>query len=134
MSYVESKVLQDGEIIQKKVELHSLRLVLAWIWGIIGCWLILIPTIKAIALSIRYATTELVITNKKVIEKYGLVSVHCDEMCLDKIENITVNTSFWGRILGYGDVCIQGTNRNNICFNGVKHPEEVRKNINNARG
>jgi len=134
MAYIESKVLQNGETIQKKVELHPLRLVLAWIWGIIGCWIIFIPTIKAIALSIRYATTELVITNKKVIEKYGLVSVHCDEISLDKIENITVNTSFWGRIFGYGNVCIQGTNRNNIYFNGVKNPEEVRKNINNARG
>ena len=134
VKYVESKVLQKDESIVSRIELHPLKLVLAWIWGILGFWLILIPTIKAIKLSIYYMTTELVITNKKIIEKYGLVSVHCDEMNLDKIENITVNSSFWGRIFGYGNVCIQGTNRNNINFNGVKKPEEVRKLINNNRG
>ena len=84
--------------------------------------------------NLYYATTELVLTNKKVIEKYGLVSIHCDEMGLDKIENITVNCSFWGRIFGYGNVCIQGTNRNNINFCGVRKPEVVRKTINNHRG
>lgn len=133
MSYIEANVLQNGETIQKKVELHPLKLILAWIWGILGCWLLFIPTIKAIKLTILYKTTELVVTNKKVIEKYGLVSIQCDEMALDKIENITVNCSAGGRLFGYGDVCIQGTNRNNINFYGVKKPEEVRKFINNVR-
>lgn len=104
MGYVEKNVLQNGESVVKKVELHPLKLVLAWIWGILGCWLILIPTIQAIKLSIYYKTTELVVTDKKVIEKYGLVNIHCDEMSLDKIENITVNRSFWGGIFGYGDI------------------------------
>jgi hypothetical protein len=55
-------------------------------------------------------------------------------MALEKIENITVNSSFWGRIFGYGNVIIQGTNRNNINFNYVKSPEDVRKFINSTRG
>lgn len=134
MGYVEKNVLENDESILKKFKLHPLKLVLAWIWGVLGCWLILIPTIKAIKLSIYYMTTELVITRKKLIEKYGLISVHCDEMALEKIENITVNSSFWGRIFGYGNVIIQGTNRNNINFNYVKSPEDVRKFINSTRG
>ena len=98
MSYVEKNVLQNGETILKRVEMHPLRLVFAWIWGILGFWLIFIPTIKAIKLSIYYKTTEFVITNKKVIEKYGVVSseVACemaekgrklfeDTNCLNKI-------------------------------------------------
>ena len=133
-SYVVNNVLQNGETVVERFKLHPMRLILRWIWGILGFWLLLIPTIKAIRLSIYYATTELVLTNKKVIEKYGLVSIHCDEMGLDKIENITVNCSFWGRIFGYGNVCIQGTNRNNINFCGVRKPEVVRKTINNHRG
>ena len=134
MSYVEKNVLTNNEEVIERVELHKLKLVLAWIWGILGCWLILIPTIKAIKLTIEYNTTELYITNKSVIEKYGLFNVHCDQMGLDKIENITINKSFWGGLFGYGDVCIQGTNRNHVNFRGVKRPEEVRRTINNARG
>ena len=134
MGYVEKKIIQKDEQIIKTVALHPLRLIFAWIWGVLGCWLLLIPTIKAIILTIRYKTTEFVVTNKKIIEKYGLVNVYCDEMGLNKIENITTNISFWGRIFGYGNVCIQGTNRNNIYYNGVKDPEGVRRIINNAMG
>lgn len=134
MGYVEEKIIQKDEQIIKSVALHPLRLIFAWIWGVLGCWLLLIPTIKAIILTIRYKTTEFVVTNKKIIEKYGLVNVHCDEMGLNKIENITTNVSFWGRIFGYGNVCIQGTNRNNIYYTGVKDPEGVRRIINTAMG
>lgn len=134
MSYVEKNVLQDGESIIKVCEIYPFKLILAWIFGVLGCWLLFIPTIKAIKKTIEYRTTEYVITNKKVFEKYGLVNKHCDEMRLEKIENITVNTTFWGNIFGYGNVCIQGTNRNNIYFTDVKNPEEIRKTINNIIG
>lgn len=130
MSYVESKVLLKDEQIVKKVRLNSIVLVLAWIWGISGCWLLLIPTIKAISKTIRFKTTELVVTNKRVIEKYGWLNIYCDEMSLGKIENITTKQTFWGRIFNYGDICIQGTNRNNVIFGMVKNPEIIRKEIN----
>ena len=134
MSYIEKNVLSNNENVVEKVQLHPLRIVLACIWGIIGFWLLFIPTIKAIKLTVSYKTTEMVITNKKAIEKYGWIKVHCDEMGLDKIENVTVDFSFWGRIFGYGNVHIQGTNRNNVNFIGVKNPEQVRKIINDIRG
>ena len=133
MGYVEENVIQKNEHIIQIVELHPIRLIFAWIWGVLGFWLLLIPTIKAIKETINYKCTEYVITDKKTIEKYGFVKVLCDEMNLNKIENITINASFWGRIFGYGNVCIQGTNRNNINFICVKDPESVRKTINNLR-
>ena len=129
MSYIENNVL----VIIERVSLHPLKLVMAWIWGILGFWLLLIPLIKAIKLTIYYNSTEMVITNRKVIEKYGWISVHCDEMSLNKIENITVESSFWGGLFGYGDVIIQGANRNNINFKGVSKPEQIRKIIDNSR-
>lgn len=133
MSYIEKNILQSDEKIIKKVELHPLKLVLAWIAGILFCWLLLIPTIKAIKETIRYKTTELVITDKKVIEKYGLFNTSCDEMPLEKIENITSNQTFWGKIFGYGNIYIQGTNKNNIDYIGIKNHEQVRTFINQAR-
>lgn len=133
MSYIENNVLSNGEVIIERVSLHPLKLVMAWICGVLGFWLLLIPLIKAIKLTIYYNTTEMVITNRKVIEKYGWISVHCDEMSLNKIENITVESSFWGGLFGYGDVIIQGANRNNVNFKGVSKPEQIRKIIDNSR-
>jgi len=132
MGYVEKKVLQNGENIVKKVDLNAIDLIFAWIWGVLGCWLLFIPTIKAIKETIYFCTTELVVTNKSVIEKYGWFNTHCDQMPLGKIENVTINQGFFGKIFNYGNVCIQGANKNNVNFRGVKNPEEVRRIINNS--
>lgn len=134
MSYIEKNVLSNGEQIVYVPKKNPVFVVLAWIWGILGCWLILIPTIKAIKKTIVYCSTEFAVTNKKVVEKYGLFSTHCDELALDKIENITVNRTFWGKIFNFGDVRIQGTNRNDVNYRFVKNPEQVRKEINNIKG
>ena len=64
------------------------------------------------------------------MEKYGWFSTHSDQIKLDKIENITVNYTFWGKILNYGNVCIQSANMNNIYFNNIKDAEKVKKQIN----
>lgn len=133
MGYIEKNVLQNDEKIIAQAELHKLKLVLAWIWGILGFWIIFIPTIQAIKESIRFKTTEMYITDKKVVEKYGWLNTHCDEMNLEKIENITTSQNFWGKIFGYGNVIIQGTNRNNINFTSIKNPEEIRRLINSTR-
>jgi len=133
MSYIEENVLTKNEEIIFTPELNALKLVLAWIWGILGIWILFIPFIKAIKVTIKYATTEYAVTNKKVVEKYGWLNTYCDEMGLTKIENITINQSMFGKLFNYGNVCIQGTNSNNVNFIGVNKPEEIRKIINNQR-
>ena len=133
MEYIEKNVLQAGETVVCKPKLCSAKLVFAWIWGVLGCWLLLIPTIKAIGTSVRYATTEMVVTNKRVIEKYGWLNTVCDEMNLSKIENVTIWQGFIGKIFHYGNLSIQGTNHNNVNFFDVERPEVVRRAIDEAR-
>ena len=58
----------------------------------------------------RYKTTELAVTDKRGIEKYGVFNTICDERNLTKIENITVEQSFFGKLFDYGTVCIQDAN------------------------
>ena len=64
------------------------------------------------------------------MEKYGWLSTHTDEMPLNKIENITVDCTFLGRIFNYGKVTFQGANHNNVTFTGVKDAEWIKKQIN----
>ena len=104
-------------------------LVLKWIWGVLGCWLLLIPTIQAIAATVKYKTTEYAVTNKNAMEKYGWLSTHTDSMPLNKIENITVTIPFFGKIFNYGNVRIQGANHNDINFTHVKQAEAVKRAI-----
>lgn len=96
----------------------------------LGCWLLFIPTFQAIKATIIYCTTEYLVTNCKVLEKYGWLSTHTDEMPLTKIENIVVEYSFFGKIFNYGNVIIQGANHNNVNFNNIKNAEAVKKELN----
>jgi len=49
---------------------------------------------------IRRATTELAVTDHRVIYKSGLLSRHTIEMQRDKVESVDVDQSLLGRILG----------------------------------
>lgn len=129
MSYVEKKLLVAGESVEHFYKKAGVILFFKWLWGILGFWLIFIPTIKAIKYTVEHATTEYAITNRKLIEKYGWLSIHTDEMPFNKIENLTVKQSFWGRIFNYGSISIQGTNRNHIHFTNIKNVHTVKNQI-----
>ena len=110
-------------------KINPIILLPKWIWGILGCWLLFIPTIQAISTTIRVKTTEYLITNTRVLEKYGLIATHPDEMPLSKVENVVVQYSFWGKIFNYGTIVFQGTNHNNVIFSYVKDAEAIKKAI-----
>ena len=130
MLYLEKNVMTDKEIIKIMPKKNPIFLILKWIWGVLGCWLLLVPTIKAIKETIAYKTTEYLVTDQKVMEKYGWIATHTDEMPLAKIENVVVRYTFWGKIFNYGTVEFQGANRNNIIFTNVKDAESIKKQIN----
>ena len=129
MSYVESNILSGNEKIVLMPEKCKIPLFWHWVFGILFFWLLLIPLIKAIQFHIEFVKTEYAVTDMNVIEKYGWFNIESDEMKLEKIENITVRKTFWGGVFKFGDVNIQGANRNNIHFIGVKDPEMVKRAI-----
>jgi uncharacterized membrane protein YdbT with pleckstrin-like domain len=47
------------------------------------------------------------VTNLRVIDEFGVLSLNSKESPLDKINNVTYNQSVWGRIFGYGNIQIQ---------------------------
>ena len=54
-------------------------------------------------------TTELVITDKRLIAKYGMISTHSIEIRFDKIETVQVKQGLLGRLFNYGDIVVTGT-------------------------
>ncbi len=55
------------------------------------------------------ATTELAVTDHRVIYKTGLLSRHTIEMNRDKVESVDVDQTLLGRIFGYGTIIVRGT-------------------------
>jgi uncharacterized membrane protein YdbT with pleckstrin-like domain len=56
----------------------------------------------------RRVTTEIVVTDKRVIHKQGWISRRTEEMNITKVETVDVEQRLGGRILGYGTVRIRG--------------------------
>ena len=132
MLYVR-RVLQPGETIVYATKLHWLIYIHA-IWPAIACLVLAVAAIatsdnynltlalgiaaalfallalwEALRKFIRRATTELAVTDHRVIYKSGLLSRHTIEMNRDKVESVDVDQSLLGRIFGYGTVVVRGT-------------------------
>src|SRR5438046_7485001 len=130
MSYVQ-RVLQPGETVVHHSRLHPLIFLPALIWLLIALALLVASTqttddrinialIAAAVLfgvlalaswaraAIRRATTELAITDRRVIYKSGLLSRHTLEMNRSKVESVGVDQSILGRIFRFGTIVVRG--------------------------
>jgi uncharacterized membrane protein YdbT with pleckstrin-like domain len=74
----------------------------AAIFALLALW-------SALRAFVRRATTELAVTDQRVIYKTGLLSRHTHEMNRIRVQYVTVHQSLLGRILGYGTVIVHGT-------------------------
>ena len=132
MSYVQ-RVLQPGEIVRHTASVHWIIYwpgALCHARGNCGprCWARYLPAtpgytwligsprllaLIALYLLIRewfkWWTTEIAVTNRRVIYKTGFIQRTTNEMNMDKVESVEVEQSILGRILDYGTVIITGT-------------------------
>ncbi|MEI9988356.1 MAG: PH domain-containing protein [Aliidongia sp.] len=69
---------------------------------------ILIGFIILIDLAIKFRATELAVTNRRVIAKFGVFRRKTFELNVDRVEAIQVDQGIWGRMLGYGTLRIAG--------------------------
>jgi uncharacterized membrane protein YdbT with pleckstrin-like domain len=78
---------------------------------------------------IRRSTTELAVTDRRVIYKSGLLSRHTIEMNRDKVESVDVDQSLLGRIFGYGTVIVRGTGGSLEPMRNIGDPLTFRSHI-----
>jgi uncharacterized membrane protein YdbT with pleckstrin-like domain len=151
MSYVR-RVLQPGETVRYATTIHwiiylpgLLLLVLSgfaywmtfqpvtggayrvWLW-IAGFLL----ACAAIALGIawfRRWTTEMAVTDRRIIFKRGFIRRHTIEMHLDKVESVDVDQSLLGRIFNYGDILIRGVGVGIEPLKNIGSPIEFRNHV-----
>lgn len=79
------------------------------------------------------ATTEIAITNRRLVYKRGLVARYVGEMNIDRIEGVNVLQGFWGRIFNYGRVMVRGMGVGEVILPPIEAPILFRKAIEKAR-
>ncbi len=84
---------------------------------------------RLLILLIQHISTENAATNKRVIFKTGFIRTNTDELRHEHIENIQIEQSLIGRILGYGNMEFRGTGGSPVVFQTIADPVSTKKQI-----
>lgn len=137
MSYVDSS-LHEGETVFYRAKYFWLERYTVYMSYVLG--IVLTPFIIGLFLlawagwtHLKIKCTERAITNWRVIQKKGIISVDTEEIMMSAIETITIHQSAIERLLGGGTVRVTG--RGGIVVNlvDVDDPIILKKNIEHQR-
>lgn len=112
-----SLVVLDGDDAGKAVRWIALIL-------IVGCaiWLVL--------RYMKWATTNFVVTNDRVIFRHGVIAKSGIEIPLDRVNNVIFEQGLFERMIGAGDLVIEsGGETGQQHFTDVRSPDRVQKLI-----
>lgn len=140
-------VLKKDEKVLLIIRHHWLQLVLPFfIWIIAGAIslfffdastaliIILIVALYPLWIYFNWVHNIWAVTNLRVIDEGGFFTRYAKESPLDKINNIEYDQSFWGRILGYGNVDIQtAAEMGETSYEMIHHPKLLKDTITHAR-
>ena len=96
---------------------------------ILGFVCLLLAVISFIRAWFRRMTTEMVVTNKRLIYKVGFIARHTQEINITKVETVDVAQGLGGRLFGYGTVLIKGTGGSWEPLRGIASPLQMRNAI-----
>jgi uncharacterized membrane protein YdbT with pleckstrin-like domain len=85
--------------------------------------LLIIPLARLAIRFLNWWNEQYIITNRRVIQTEGVINKHVIDSSLEKVNDVVLNQSMLGRVLGYGDLEILtaseiGVNR----FDHITHP------------
>ena len=103
-----------------------IRLIPSLLLAVIGLVIFLYMMIKK-------WTTERVLTDIRFIQKTGWIVRHTEEIRIDRMEEVNLDQSIFGRILDYGDVQIAGVGTGEIKLKMIDSPIEFQKKLNDLK-
>jgi len=102
--------------------------------GLLGTTMLLVVAlVLGVLLLARYVwwrNKVYVVTNLRVLKLEGLLSKAHRDASLDKINDLVLTQSMWGRLLGYGDVQILTANEaSGMTFHNLQDPVAFKRQI-----
>jgi uncharacterized membrane protein YdbT with pleckstrin-like domain len=129
--YIEKSLGQDERVVAI-ARFHWWYYLKAWLALIFLGWIV-IGIIIFFAMMIKKWTTEIGVTTHRFVEKTGVFSLNTYEIALPNIEGVKVEQSFWGRLLGYGHIRIEGTGVDAVEIPDIADPIAFRAAIETAK-
>ena len=123
MSYVKS-ALVTGEQVRYEGHFH---------WTDKLTALVLCFVVVGIFWVISMWTTEMAITNRRLIFKRGWIARKTEELGLHRIEEVNLRQGIIGRIFGYGRVQVQGMGGGDIMLPSMGSPMRFKRELQEAQ-
>jgi uncharacterized membrane protein YdbT with pleckstrin-like domain len=138
-SYVKSQLLNDEQV-QYEVKVHWAVYIRPAIITLVAIafvragqgpmWLaLLIGFFFFLHAYLQVVSTELAVTNKRVIAKFGFIRRFTLDQQLSRVEGVTYDQSIMGRILGYATIIVRGTGGGHTPIPMVDNPEAFRQAV-----
>ena len=127
MRYIE-RILQPGESVLYRGRIHwiiylpaAMLLVVAALafwraginrgfnWVMVAGLCAIIGALSGLSAWVKRWTTEIDVTDRRIVYKRGLIRRHTVEMNMDKVESVDVDQTILGRLFNFGNVTIRGT-------------------------
>lgn len=99
-------------------------------WGILSnlIWVTFIAAILLMPKIISIQKTELGLTNKKILGKYGVINTKTMDSPIGKVNSVTVEQGLGGKIFGYAKIVIS-TSSGGYTFNYIKNADSFRSAV-----
>jgi uncharacterized membrane protein YdbT with pleckstrin-like domain len=105
-------------------------------WGVTqsyGLWVAIVCLSIAVVFAVRAWwkrwTTEIFVTDRRVIFVHGFFDRQSIEVHMNQIESVDVDQTLLGRLFGYGDLTIHGTGNTYDPLCAVDRPIALRNEI-----
>jgi hypothetical protein len=95
----------------------------------LGWFALPLPALMMLPPTLAFASSELVITDRRVLIKTGVVRRQSLELFISRIESIAIDQGVLGRMWDYGTVMIRGTGGAEEVFEAIAHPIEFRNSV-----
>ena len=132
MSYIDESLI-EGEAI-----LHRARVSWWSQFGFVLLGIVLLVVVVGLFFLIyawiQVRSTEIAITNRRVIAKFGFVKRHTVEINLDKVESLRVEQGLWGRFLNFGTIYVSGAGTSVAPMPDIADPLVFRRKFMEATG
>jgi uncharacterized membrane protein YdbT with pleckstrin-like domain len=91
--------------------------------GFVAFFVVLMGVVLSLGAYMRQMSTELAVTNRRVIAKYGLISRATYEIMITRITGGNFDQTIMGRLLGFGTVIIHGAGGEISPFDEIGDPQ-----------
>lgn len=139
MGFINENLLKD-EAVAYKAQLHWVIYMPACICGVLFLATLAIPIVTelfliaaiwfAISAYMKQTTTEIAVTNKRLLGKTGFIKRDTIDLNLKKVESLYADQNIFGRMFDYGAVRIVRTGGSNFVVKGVLSPVAFKRAAN----